>query len=244
MRALLRLAVVALLAVSCGSDEADGVLSDAQDHLAELTEGRIDFSLTASAGGTGPVGFRIEGPFSFGDGTVPVLDLTYTRIRGDAEDVVRVRADGASVTVTEDGETTEVPERRLGALRLDDGAATGVDEFALSEWFDDVDVATSGDRTTLTGRADVPALLADLNRFVAEVAGEAGVGPLDDTAADRIEDAVRRATLTLTTEGDDHRLRTLEASLDFGARAPARLADALGRYARPRLDLRLEVADA
>jgi hypothetical protein len=107
-------AVCALVLLgACGGGDDGGALTDAEDAMAELRAGRIELQLAAAAGGddpTGPVGFRIAGPFSFeGDGALALADLTYTRLLGDEELTTQVVSTGDAVYVVTDGEVVELP---------------------------------------------------------------------------------------------------------------------------------------
>ena len=228
-----------LLLAACGGGGGDGdVLADAEEHLAGLTEAAIDLELSASTEGSGPVGFRLAGSFSFeSDGELPVLDLTYTRLLGGDEESVEVVSDGTTVTV--DG--VEVPERQVGTLRLGKGEVAGLEELDLADWVEDPRAEEDGATTTVTGELDGAAVLRDLNRISAEVAGAEGIAELDDDAAARLEERITESSIEVVTEGDDHRFRSLEAVLDFGTEVPEGLEDALGPYAAPRLELRLRL---
>ena len=243
MRRLAALPVV-LLVAACGGGDDGSVLADAEEHLAGLQAATVSLELTAATPTSGPVGFRLEGPFDFDSGgDLPVLDLTYTRLLGDDEQAVRIVSDGETVTVEQDGaDPVEVPDDDLDALRLGDGSAAGLEGLDLADWVEDAEEAEDGSTTTVTGELDAAALLQDLNRIVAEVAGAEGLGQLDDDAADELASHVQESSIEVVTEGDDHRLRSLDAAVDFGRDVPEGLEDALGPYAAARLQLRLALS--
>lgn len=239
-----RLALVPLVLVAaCGGDDGS-VLADAEEHLAGITQADVALELTASTPTSGPVGFRLEGPFDFeSGGDLPVLDLTYTRLLGDEEQAVRVVSDGESVTVEQDGaDPIEVPDDELDALRLGDGGAAGLEGLDIADWVEDAEETEDGSTTTVTGELDAAALLQDLNRIVAEVAGAEGLAQLEGDAAEELASHVRESTIEIVTEGDDHRLRSLDAAVDFGRDVPEGLEDALGPYAAARLHLSLTLS--
>jgi hypothetical protein len=229
------------LATACnsGSSGPGDTLSDAEAHLSDLTEADISLELTASTDETEPVGFRVEGPFSFeSDGDLPVLDLTYTRLLGSEEEQVTIESDGTTVTV--DGE--EVPEDRVGALRLGDGDVAGLEDLDLSDWVEDAEQTTDGGTTTVTGTLDGSAMLRDLNRITSEVAGAEGLAQLDDRTAAQLEKRITDSSIEVVTEGGgEHRFRSLQATIQFGKDVPSALKRVLGPYAAARIELRLRL---
>lgn len=233
-----------LLAAACGGGDDGSVLADAEEHLTGITQADLTLELTASTPTSGPVGFRLEGPFDFDSGgDVPVLDLTYTRLLGDEEQAVRVVSDGESVTVEQDGaDPVEVPDDELDALRLGDGGAAGLEDLDLADWVEDPEETEDGATTTVRGELDAAALLQDLNRIVAGVAGAEGLAQLEGDAADELASHVQESTIEVVTEGDDHRLRSLDAAIDFGRDVPEGLEEALGPYAAARLQLSLALS--
>jgi len=65
---------------------------------------------------------------------------------------------------------------------------------------------------------------------------------VDDAAAERLEARVRASSIEVVTVGDDHRLRSLDAGVDFGTEVPEGLEEVLGPYAAARLELRLALS--
>ena len=242
MTVLVSFATVALLA-ACGGDDGGGdgdVLADAEEHLAGLESGDMRLSLTAS-GGDATVGFRVEGRFSFAsDGELPVLDLTYTRLLDDEEEV-SIGADGESAWVVSEGEVTDVPAEEVEALRLGDGG--GAPDLDLADWVEDPAIEERGGRTVVTGELDVVAFLQDLQRLVADVDGTEPPAEIGDDEAERLRERGSAADVEVETAGDDHRLRSLTATVEFGADTPPELQEALGSYAGARLQLELTLAE-
>lgn len=243
-----RLAAVVLAAVAgatlaaCGDD--GGPLADADKAMAELHAGRLRVQLSATAGtdeATGPVGFRMEGPFSTADGELPVLDLRYTSLLGDDEAVTRVVSTGEAVYVVADGEVTEVPPEDAGALRLGDGGG-GVADLGIAGWVRDPKVETRDDGSrTVTGTVDVADWLSDLARIGEQVGGGAGGDRrLDDEATERLQGLARSSRLTAEL-GPDDLPRSLRTVVDFAGRVPEELRQALGPYAAARIELTLSL---
>lgn len=230
-RFLAGFALVALTAACGGGD--DGPLADAERDLSEVESGVMSLALEASTpDGDGPVGFRVEGPFSFDSpGELAVLELTYTRVLGAEELSTTVISDGDQAWVVQDGEAIAVPEDQLDSLRVG-GDQGGVPSLGLEEWA----VDPEEDGRTVTAGIDAAALLEDLQRIAADVDGEPVGDALDDDAADRLRGLVEDGELEVVTT-DDGGFESLRAVVDFGGGVPAELRDALGAYAGARLAL-------
>ena len=240
--------MVLVAATACGGDgDDDDVLAQVEEQLAELQSGEMALALTASTGAgedeAGPLGFRVEGPFSFDSGgDLPVFDLTYTRLL-DEEEELRVGSDGEQAWVIAGGEVTDVPAGQLDALRLGEGGAAP--DLDLAGWVGEAAFTEDGDEVVITGDLDVLELLQDLQRLVAEVEGQAGDegAEIDDESADRLRSLVRSSDVEIVADADSHRLRSLRATVDFGGDTPPELQEALGAYAAARLELTLTLEE-
>ena len=223
-----------LVVVAACSDDETSPLDAAEEAMADLDAGRIDLQLSATAGGddaTGPVGFRIAGPFSFeGEGSA-VVDLAYTRLLGDEEVTTQVVSTGDAVFVVADGEVVEVPPEDAAALQLGDGEG-GVADLGIAGWLRDPQV----DGSTLTGEVDVADFLTDLARIGGQVSGDGASGALDGDAAERLGGLARSSEGTIVL-GEDDLPSSIHVVVDFGSEVPAELQEALGPYASARLEL-------
>lgn len=220
------LAALALLA-GCGGQDAAPVLEQTTANLAELERATLDLRvLTTPADGEEGVGFTLAGPVDLGgDGTLPVADLTYTRITGEERTTADLLLTGEEAYVRAGGqafvlgpEQTDVLRRRgaprdLGALGLDPASWL---EGATVEDGPAIDGAPT-DR--VNGDLDLATMVVDLLR----AAGRAGapVSALPEGAASRLDEALEEARLTVLTGRDDRLLRGLEL------RAQLRQADEL-----------------
>lgn len=230
------LAVAALAA--CGG--RSGPLDEAEEAMAGLDAGRMGLQLTATAGSdqsAGPVGFRVEGPFSFAsEGELPVLDLRYTQLLGGEEVTTRVVSTGATAYVEAGGKVTEVGPGDAGALRLGP-AGGGFGDLGIAGWVEDPTVEDRPDGTkVVSGTADVADLLSDLARIGAQVAGGTAPDRLDGDAARRLGRLARSSRVVVEVAADDLP-RSVRAVVDFGGRVPEALRQALGPYAAARLEL-------
>jgi hypothetical protein len=240
-----------LVAGGCGVGD-ESVLETAERRTADQQTGELSLELAATSGSdaapTGPVGFRVEGPFSFeGEHTLAVVDFTYTQLLGGDSEEMRLVSTGSEAFVTTGGETIEVPDSELGALKLDDGD-TGVAELGFAGWVDDPVLAdgpaVDGEATErITGTLDVPDMLSDLARIAAQVGGSEDLAPIAGDDADRIQSLVQASEVEVVLGADDRRLRSLRAVADFGREVPAELRDALGPYAATHLELTVSLRE-
>jgi hypothetical protein len=226
---------VAVLLAACGGGDDDDPLADAEAAMAGLQAGRIELQLSATAGGeepTGPVGFRVEGPFSFeGDGELAVVDLAFTRLLGDEELATQVVSTGDAMYVVTDGEVVELTPEARAELRLGDGEG-GVADLGIAGWVRDPRV----DGRTVTGEVDVADFLTDLARIGEGLGGAPAAGGLDDDVAERLDALARSSSVEIELAEDD--LPTsIQLDVDFGGEVPDELREALGPYASAHLAL-------
>lgn len=248
-RVLVALAGAALLG-GCGGDTT--TLERADEAMGKLERAEISIGVVARAGspdeGTaGPVGFTMAGRFDTATGSeLPVLDLTYTRLLGDREEVVTVQSDGTRMAVRNDGVRTEVPPgqaRRL-AVAGDDRPA-GLGELGVSGW---VTEATESEGPTVdgvatrrvTGPVDGADLVSDLAVLADQVSGQRRAPTLDEEAKRRVRARVRSGDVEVLVDDNDLP-RRIHATVDFGAPVAPELERALGPYAGASLEVTLEI---
>ena len=234
IRRLAIAAAVALLAACGGGD--DSTLGRAEDAMADLRAGSMSLELAATAADVAdPVGFRVDGSFSFaGEGDLPTFDFEYTELLAGEENVATITSDGDAVTVVVDGEEVELSADDASSLRLGDDE--GFADLGIASWVDDPKEEQRGDDTVVTGSVDAADLLSDIARIAAQVSGAGEIGPLDGDAATRLAKLVRSSEIEVVV-GDDDLPRSVDAVLDFGADVPEELTDALGPYAAAQLRL-------
>jgi hypothetical protein len=234
------LALGALLSgvAACGGGDPS-TLEAAEEAMADLRAGELVLELTASSPDGGPVGFRMEGPYSIGgEGELPVFDLTYTQLAGEAEVVTQVVSTGAAAFVVVDGEATEIEGDAASALRMGEGE--GFTGLGIAGWVVDPIEEQRGDDTIVTGRVDAADLLGDLARIVSQVAGAGDAASPSGDDVDRLRGLVRSSEAEVVVGADDLP-RAIDLSVDFGGEVPDELVDALGPYAAATLDLHLEL---
>jgi hypothetical protein len=230
---------VALLAACGGGD--DSTLGKAETAMAELDAGTMTVELSATTDDVqAPVGFRVDGSFSFTeDGELPLLDFDYTQLLAGEEDVATITSDGTTVWVDAGGQVVELTEEQSASLRLGDDE--GFADLGIASWVEDPEEETSGSETVVRGTVDAADLLGDLARIASQVGGSEDVGPLDGDAAERLAGLVRSSDIEVVI-GEDDLPRSVDATIDFGAEVPDELTEALGPYAAARLHLVVELA--
>ena len=238
MRRVAALLALTLAAVGCGGGH-DSRLDRAQHAMAGLDRGRIAFRLAASTPATKPVGFSLTGPFSMKGGDLPVFDLRYQRLLGGATDTTEVASTGSIVFVKTGDRVVEVPPQSAARMRLGD-AGGGFADLGIAGWVEHGRETTAGGETTITGTVDVPDLLGDLARVIAQTDGRPAPALTGDQA-DALRALVRASSIRVLLHGDDPLPTSVHATIDFGGRVPTALRRALGRYAAASLDLTLQL---
>ena len=219
-------------------------LRTAQRSLDSRDSGRIEFGLRASAEDTGPVGFEIEGPYSFqSNSDLAVLDLTYRILLGEEDsEEWRLVSTGEKAWLVVDEKVTAVSEEQAAPLRLSAGPrSAAVPALDIAGWMNDPTATEERGAVTLSGEAKASALVADLQTVAAQVTGSQAATELDTKAAEQIDAAVEDSEITVVLREDE--LRSLEASIDFGGSVPGSVREALGSYAGARLEISLTVDD-
>jgi hypothetical protein len=225
---------VAVLAAGCGGGGAREELRKTADRVGKIKSGTISFSLVVTPRGKPakhPFGFRIKGPFRFGDR--PTARVAYTQIANGKEATATLVLDRDAAYAISNGERRTLSTAQARELRAAAAGARAGARVAIDDWIDGAD--SCGDHC-VKGSLDVASALEGL----LETAG-AHVTLSDDdrkTLADATKDASYRVEST-----DDHLLRELRAAVDLGFDVPERLRRALGDLVGAKIDLRLQIAN-
>jgi hypothetical protein len=248
---------LAVALASCsGVPTATEVLSRAAGSLGDIRSGTLHLSVlveTTPGRDAGRVGFEIDGPFALAEsGDLPEADISYTQIAGDDEVTVRLTSTGETAYQTVAGETTEMAEPQLDALRAAGGseAGGGLGRLDLSAWIDGAELQDGGrrggvDAYLVTGRLDVVAALngmVDAARSFG-ASGAASLEHLDEANAELLTNAIRSSSVGVYAGEEDGLLRSLEVLVEFQADAPAEVRRALGPLAGARLSIELSIDD-
>jgi hypothetical protein len=225
--------VVLALAAGCGGNES--AIERMEDRLGDTRRGEMQVELVGADGDATSAGLRFEGVYAYdGPGPYAVLDVRYARFAGEVETVTRVVSTGTDVFVEAGGETRRLSPPEAAPLLLGDGGAA-TDDLGIAGWVVGESSVERGGAVVVTGRVDAADLLVDLARVMGGVTG-ARVVP-DEAAADRLARLVRRSHFRAVGDRDAGDLRSIDASVEFRARAGPALAEALGELANARLDV-------
>jgi hypothetical protein len=226
---LLLLALTALL-TGCGNGGVRGDLSATGGNIGKIRAGGLDFSLLVTpraANAKHPFGWKLKGPFAFGD--VPTAHVVYTQIaNGKTADVTLVLDKSGGYAIA-NGKRRSLTDSNLKELR---GSATRVrsaSSLDISKW---VTSASSCGARCANGKLDVAAAANTL----LQIAGSSQV--LSDAERQQLADATRDATYRAQWNAK-HVLSDLKLHMDIGFKAPPKLKAALGELVGATFDLHL-----
>jgi hypothetical protein len=239
-RAAALLLGVALLAAGCGGGGARGELRKTADNVGKIRSGTISFSLLVTPRtklARHPFGFRLRGPFRFGEH--PTAHVDYTQIvNGKSATVTLVLEREGGYAIVDDRRralsTSQLAELRDAASAAREGA-----EVQVGDWLEDP--KSCGDRCA-EGDLDVPATVQGLLELAYGGDDEAKTPRLSDEEEKQLEDAARAATYRVRWT-EDHLLRDLRLHVDLGFDVAPHLRAALGDLVGARFDVRLRIAD-
>ncbi|HEY3185538.1 MAG TPA: hypothetical protein VGJ77_22025 [Gaiellaceae bacterium] len=224
---------VALLAAGCGGGARDELRQTA-DRVGKLKSGTLSFSLVVTPRGKlakHRFGFRIHGPFRFGDR--PTARVAYTQIANGKEATATLVLEPDAAYAISNGERRTLSAAQARELRTAAAGARAGVRVAIDDWIDGAD--SCGDHC-VEGNLDVASAVAGL-------LGAAGAHvTLSDDDRETLADATKAASYRVEST-DDHLLRELRADVDLGFDVPERLRRSLGDLVGARIDLRLSIAN-
>jgi hypothetical protein len=224
---------VALLAAGCGGGARDELRQTA-DRVGKIKSGTISFSLVVtprSKLAKHPFGFRLRGPFHFGDR--PTARVVYTQIANGKEATATLVLEKDAAYAIANGERRALTDAQAKELRAAAAGARAGARVAIDDWIDGAD--SCGDHC-VEGNLDVASAIAGL-------LGAAGAHvTLSDDDRETLADATKDASYRVEST-DDHLLRELRADVDLGFDVPERLRRALGDLVGARIDVRLAIAN-
>ena len=178
--------------------------------------------------GRGPIGFRLDGPFSLGSSSSPgVLRIAYTQLPATSNATVTIVEAGGRGYVETKGRAYELPPAQAVALQ----AATqqlDLSRFGIGDWIRDPKLSDGGriagaETDRITARLDVVRAANDL----AALARAAGRQVPELEGANAKQHAVQSSSFELYTGKKDRLLRRLRIEADF-AFGPQTLRTVLG----------------
>ena len=227
-RFLLLLATAAT-ATSCGGGLRHD-LSTTADNIGKIRSGALAFSMLVTPRTTAahnPFGFKVAGPFTFGD--VPTARVAYTQIANGHSATATLVLDKSGGYAESNGKRRSLSATELKQLRAAAASARSGSTFDVGSW---VKNARDCGTRCATGDLDVAAAANTL----LGLAG--GKQTLSDDEAKQLANATRSATYRLTWT-PAHLVRELTLHVDLGFAAPPKLQAALGKLVGARFDLHL-----
>ncbi|HEV7639390.1 MAG TPA: hypothetical protein VGO39_00815 [Gaiellaceae bacterium] len=226
------LALVTVLLSGCGGSGLRADLSAAGNSVGKIRSGDLDFSMLVTphaARAKHPFGWKLRGPFSFGD--VPTARIVYTQIANGHTASSTLVLDTSGAYAVNGGahrslSSANVQELRTAAARVRQGASIDVSKWLKS--------TSSCGKGCAEGNLDVAAAANTL----LEISGSHGT--LNAANAKRLADAARSATYRIEWT-PKQLLRDLKLHVDLGFDAPPKLRAALGKLVGATFDLHLGV---
>jgi hypothetical protein len=239
-RALGCAALLAAALAGCGGGGGDAkdALADTARNLAKIRSGVLHVELVVTPRGKmgrGPIGFRLDGPFSLGSSSSPgTLRIAYTQLAATRRATVTVIETGGRGYVETRGKTYELPPAQAGALRAATqqlGSSGGLGRFGIEDWIRDPKLSDGGrvggtETDRIRAGLDVVRAANDL-ATLARAAGRQ-VPELQGTNAKQLAHAVRSSSFELYTGKKDRLLRRLRIEADLALGVPQTLRAVLG----------------
>lgn len=232
MRYALILVVFTALLAGCGGGGVRGDLAATGDSIGKIRAGGLDFSLLVTpraANAKNPFGWKLRGPFAFGD--VPTAHVVYTQIANGKTANVTLVMDKTGGYAIANGERRSLTDANLKELRGSATRVRGTGSVDISKW---VKSASSCGKRCAHGDLDVAAAANTL----LQIAGSSNV--LSDAERNQLADATRDATYRAQWNAK-HVLTNLKLHMDIGFKAPPKLKAALGELVGATFDLHLGV---
>jgi hypothetical protein len=234
VRTALALVALGVLLAGCTGTGLKHDMAVTADNVGKIRAGNLDVSLLVTPrakAAKNPFGWKLRGPFSFGD--VPTAHVTYTQIANGhtGETTIVLGKDGGYAVV--DGEQRPLTAAHLGELRDAAARARRGASIDVSGW---VKSATSCGTRCARGELDV----AQAANTLFQISGSKA--SLSDDEAKQLAEAAHAATYRIEWTRD-HLLRKLTVHVDLGFDVAPRLRSALGDLVGATFDFRLGVAN-
>jgi hypothetical protein len=226
---LVLLLATAAVATSCGGGLRSD-LSATANNIGKIRSGALAFSMIVTprtAAAHNPFGFKVAGPFTFGE--VPTARVAYTQIANGHSATATLVLDKSGGYAESNGRRRALSATQLETLRAAAASARSGSSFDVGSW---VKNAHRCGTRCATGDLDVAAAANTL----LGLAG--GKQRLTDAEAKQLAAASRSATYRLTWTAA-HLVRGLTLHVDLGFAAPPKLQAALGKLVGAKLDLQL-----
>jgi hypothetical protein len=246
------LALVPLLAATCGGSGTTHVLSQTAKNLGKIRSGVLSLRLLVTpraAGPSQPFGFELHGPFALAKaGSLPRLHVDYTQIANGQRATVTVVSNGSTAYVSGNGRTISLPASALESLRSvgsGSGTGKGLGFLGVDKWLKNsrsVPCRGSLGANVECVRSDLDVVRAtnDLLSLARGVTGRV-LPQITGDSAKQLRDSVDSATVFVATGKKDRLLRSLAIDVRFGVRVPKALRAAVGSIVGARVRFELGV---
>jgi hypothetical protein len=225
----------------CGGSGERGVVAKTADRIGQIRSGTLHVKLLVtphSAKASTPFGFKLDGPFTFGD--KPTAKVRYTQIANGKEGTATLVLQGSKgYVVTESGQHRALTGAQLASLRGQVRAVHAGGVLKIDDW-----VKSAHGTSCSSGSADVRCVAGDLDpvKLVNGLAGLAGPGfQVSGGDEKQLRNAMRKATYYLATGKKDSLLRDLRVNADLGLDVPRSLSSAFGKLVGATFEFRLAI---
>lgn len=246
-------AIAAGLLAGCGGGGGGGakhVLAQTADNLGKIRSGVLHLELVVTPRGKtgrGPVGFRLNGPFSLG--SPGSFRIAYTQLAAARQGTVTVISTGGRGYVEVQGKTYKLPPAQASVLRSATAqlrSSGGLRSFGIGSWVRNPKISNGG----RVGGADTDRVTADLdvvnaaNGLLSLARATGRPSPeLRGRNAKQLADAVRSSSFELYTGKKDRLLRRVRLEADLALDVPKSLRAVLGSLVGGRVRFVLGVDD-
>jgi hypothetical protein len=233
-----------------GGSDAKHVLAQTADNLGKIRSGVLHLALVVTPRGTtgrGPVGFRLNGPFSLG--SPGSFRIAYTQLAAARQATVTVISTGGHGYVEVRGKTYELPPAQTRVLRSATAqlrSSGGLRSFGIGSWVRNPKVSDGG----RVGGAETDRVTAVLdvvnaaNGLLSLARATGRPSPeLRGRNAKQLADAVRSSSFELFTGKKDRLLRRVRLEADLGLDVPRNLRAVLGSLVGAKVRFLLGVDD-
>jgi hypothetical protein len=234
LRRIVVIAAGALLLAGCGESARHADLRKTAGNVDLIKSGTLTYSLLVTPQvrrAPHPFGFRLHGPFRFGND--PTGRIKYTQIANGSKATVTVQFGRDGGYTVANGKRRTLSASQLSTLRRAAASAKAGAKTDIGNWLDE---PASCGTNCVHGRLHVA------NTIVGLVGLTGSDVTLTKEEAAQLDDAARSATYVVRWTGD-HLLRELRLHIALAFDVPAKLRAALGNLVGASFDFKLGIAN-
>jgi hypothetical protein len=222
------------LLAACGESGRHADLRKTAANVDLIRSGTLTYSLLVmpqAKPAAQPFGFRLHGPFTFGDN--PSGRVDYTQIANGSKATVTVEFGPRGGYTIARGKRRTLSASQLSTLRQAAASAKAGAKTDIGNWLD---------KPSSCGSDCVQGKLHVANTIVGLVGLTGSKVDLTKDEAAQLDDAARSATYVVRWTGD-HLLRELRLHIALAFDVPSKLRAALGNLVGARFDFQLGIVD-